>query len=377
MKDFANPAPMRKTSLELLRIISMILIIAHHYVVNSGLTDAGGPIATAPLSPHSLSLLLYGAWGKTAINCFVLFSGYFMCKKDITLRKFLKLICEILFYSIVISAVFWLSGYAAFSVKDFIKVFLPVRNLGVGFVDAYLVFFLSIPFLNIIVHQMTEKQHIKLLALLSFAYIFLGTLPGFSVLMNYFSWFIVLYFISSYIRLYPKTIFANSKYWGLSTLICVIISSVSVLALTWLGVKKNIGLISYEFVTDSNTLLAVLTGVSAFVFFTNLNIPQSKFINTVASTTFGVLLIHAHSDAMRQWLWGDTLNNVDSYYSPIWWIHPVAAVLVVFAICSFVDYLRIKFIEKPFFSFIDKKIPAVISWYGHKEELFFNKYKIH
>ena len=377
MEKTADPASMRKTSLELLRIIAMIFIIFHHYVVNSGLTDAGGPIASEPLSAHSIVLLLCGAWGKTAINCFVLFSGFFMCNKNITLRKLLKLLCEILFYSIVINTVFWASAYEPFSVKDFIKVFLPVRNLGTGFVDAYIVFFLSIPFLNIIIHNMTEKQHIKLLALLSFAYVFLGTLPGFSVLMNYFSWFAVLYFISSYIRLYPKTIFDNTKIWGISTLLLVIISSVSVVVMTWLGVKQNIGLISYEFVTDSNTLLAVLTGVSTFMYFKNINIPQSRFINTVASTTFGVLLIHANSDTMRRWLWKDIFNNVGNYYSPIRYIHPFAVVIGVFVICSLIDYLRIKLIEKPFFNYVDKKLPDVVSWYNRKEQQLFEKYNIH
>lgn len=64
-------AKVRNSNLELYRIIVMILIIAHHYVVNSGLTSIGGPIALNPTSAKSLFLLLFGAWGKTGINCFV------------------------------------------------------------------------------------------------------------------------------------------------------------------------------------------------------------------------------------------------------------------------------------------------------------------
>ena len=70
----------RDSNLELYRIITMILIVAHHYVVNSGLTDPLGPIYQTPLSFPSIFLLLFGAWGKTGINCFVLITGYFMCK---------------------------------------------------------------------------------------------------------------------------------------------------------------------------------------------------------------------------------------------------------------------------------------------------------
>ena len=93
----------RRSNLELYRIIVMLLIVAHHYVVNSGLTDV---MAEDPLSSKSLYLYMLGMWGKTGINCFVLITGYFMCRSHITLRKFLKLFLEIMFYKIVIWAIF-------------------------------------------------------------------------------------------------------------------------------------------------------------------------------------------------------------------------------------------------------------------------------
>ena len=76
----------------------MLAIVAHHYVVNSGLTAADGPIYADPLSGASIFLLLFGAWGKIGINCFVMITGYFMCESHITVRKFVKLIFEVMFY---------------------------------------------------------------------------------------------------------------------------------------------------------------------------------------------------------------------------------------------------------------------------------------
>lgn len=40
----------RDSNLELYRIVCMLLIVAHHFVVNSGLTAADGPIYADPLS---------------------------------------------------------------------------------------------------------------------------------------------------------------------------------------------------------------------------------------------------------------------------------------------------------------------------------------
>lgn len=49
--------------------------------------------------------------------------------------------------------------------------------------------------------------------------------------------------------------------------------------------------------------------------FKNMNIKYNKVINFIASSTFGVLLIHANSNTMRQFLWKDICNVVGSYNS--------------------------------------------------------------
>jgi len=342
----------------------MLLIVAHHYVVNSGMISAEGPFYQSAYSGElkSLFVLLFGAWGKTGINCFVLITGYFMCKSQITLKKFMKLLFEIMFYRIVINSIFWITSYRQFSLIELIKVIIPVRAVDVGFTSAYLVFFLLIPFLNVLVKNMTEKQHIFLLCLLSFTYIFLGTIPGFSVTMNYVSWFSVLYFIAAYIRLYPKKIFNNTKMWGFITIILVLVSALSVIVCTMAHILSY-----YYFVQDSNTLLAVLLGISSFLFFKNLKIKNSKLINSISATCFGVLLIHANGEAMRTWLWIDVLNNAGMYNSSWLVIHAFASVLIVFVVCSAIDMLRIKLIEKPFFCWYDKHYDRFNNWYKEKE----------
>ena len=304
----------RETNLELFRIITMLLIIAHHYVVNSGLTASDSLLWQDVTSAKSIFLLLFAAWGKTGINCFVMITGYFMCTSCMTAKKFAKLLLEVMFYKVVISLIFAIAGYEMFSVKDFLISLIPIRKIGTGFTHAYLMFMLFIPFLNILVQNMSEKKHIYLLILLTFMYVFLGTVPGFSVTMNYVSWFIVLYFVGSYIRLYPKKCFDNAKLWGFITLAVIIVASASVVLLAYVD-KHITDAYPFMFVVDSNTLLAFLLGVSSFMFFKNLKIRYSKFVNSVAATCFGVLLIHANSDMMRNWLWVDVLKNKSMYES--------------------------------------------------------------
>jgi hypothetical protein len=349
----------RNSNLELFRILTMLLIVAHHYVVNSGLTDL---MYQDGLTVRSIFLFLFGAWGKVGINCFVLITGYFMCKSKITAHKFFKLLFEIEFYKIVIYFIFLATGYESFSLKGLVKAFLPIMSVSTGFTSCYILFYLVIPFLNILIRNMNEKQHVALLVLVAFIYVILGTIPKITVTFNYVTWFIVLYFIAAYLRMYPKKIFDSTKFWGWMSLLCFIVSCASIVVMMVIDQKFNTSGHAFYFVNDSNKILAVVDSICWFMFFKNIKIKNSKIINTIAASTFGVLLIHANSDTMRQWLWKDLLNNVGMFDSNLLYVHAIVSVLVIFIVCAAIDYLRILLIEKPFLKWWDKVWNKFANW---------------
>lgn len=201
---------LRNSNLELYRVIAMILIVAHHYFVNSGLLEV---TSVNPLSIKSLYMYWFGMWGKTGINCFVLITGYFMCTSAITLRKFLKLILEIYFYKILVFIAFCICGYEALSQQSLMRLALPVTDVADNFTGCFILFWLAIPFLNVLVKGLNKRKHSLLLVLSLLIYVILPLLPFNRVVMNYVTWFIVLYFISSYIRLYKFQLFTN-RTWG-------------------------------------------------------------------------------------------------------------------------------------------------------------------
>lgn len=347
----------RNSNLELYRIIVMILIVAHHYVVNSGVMEL---MYEHPFSGNAIFLFLFGMWGKIGINCFVLITGYFMCERTISTRKFLKLILEVEFYNIVIYALFVGTGYETISISGIVKAILPITSIATNFTACFLVFYLCIPFLNVLISNINQKQHIKLLGLLGFIYIFMGTLPKFSVTMNYVSWFIVLYFSAAYIRLYPRNIFKKSKALAVSMGTACFMCIASVLCCVWLGARIN-RQIAYVFVVDSNQFLAVCMAVTSFLFFKNLNIKQSRIINTIASSTFGVLLIHANSDTMRAWLWNTVLDVPNRFSLSLGTLvfRSIVSVLGVFAVCVVIDQIRIRTIENVLLNFTEKAVAKV------------------
>ena len=344
----------RDSNLELFRILTMITIVVHHYVVNSGLM---WNIHQDYPSFKSLFLLLLGWGGKTGINCFVLITGYYMCKSHITLKKGLKLLGEILFYNIAIFCFFTIYGYTNFSLSSLFYAALPIKSISHGFVSCYLIFFCFIPFLNILVNNMTKRQHLALLLLCFSFFCILPTLilPNFifEFRFNYVGWFFVIYFIGSYLRLYQPFSSTPLSKITMTFILCLFFAWLSVLCFSRIIEPFHWSIDqSYFMVSDSNKPLAVITAVSAFLFFKKLNLKYNRFINSIAASTFGVLLIHANSDTMRQWLWGDILNNVGHYNENIYF-HLLISVFMVYSICTFIDFLRIRYIEKPIFKLYD------------------------
>ena len=325
------------------------MIIAHHYVVNSGLMDV---MEKAPTSPNSIFFYLFGMWGKTGINCFVMITGYFMCKSNITIRKFLKLVLEVVFYNFFIYLVFVSFGKSDLSFKEAFLCFLPIKSITDGFTSCFIAFYLAIPFLNILVANLTKRQHQFLICLCLFIYTAIGMIPFLMVNMNYVSWFCVLYFISAYIRFYFNE--RNAKKWGMLTILCTFLCIASVFSLLYISEMRGHILKIYFFVSDSNKILALITAICSFMWFKNIKINYSKWINTIASSMFGVLLIHANSNTMRHWLWKDTLQNANHYGDNHYILYALISVIAVFFICIIIDQIRIHSIEKYTFKQIDK-----------------------
>jgi len=126
------------------------------------------------------------------------------------------------------------------------------------------------------------------------------------------------------------------------------------------GEKTDMG---YQLVSDSNKIFAVIIAVSSFLWFKKLNIKYSIVINSIGAATFGVLLIHANSDAMRTWLWKNTVDSVGHYISMGTGeliLYSVAVVLSVFIVCNLIDQLRIATLEKLFFNWYDRKLSAKV-----------------
>ena len=84
----------KEIKFEILRIISMVMIIVTHYSGHGGLAN----IET--MSINKLIGIFLTISGNVGVNLFVFISGFFLYKSKFKVKKLIKLELEILFYSV-------------------------------------------------------------------------------------------------------------------------------------------------------------------------------------------------------------------------------------------------------------------------------------
>lgn len=85
----------RKSNFELLRIISILLIIGYHFC-----SETSANIFKSSFSFNQLYAFCIGSWGLVGVHCFFFISAYFLIKNNcVHSEKIFKIIFQTLFYS--------------------------------------------------------------------------------------------------------------------------------------------------------------------------------------------------------------------------------------------------------------------------------------
>lgn len=199
---------------------------------------------------------------------------------------------------------------------------------------------------------MTRYEHARLIILLIIIYSFIGSIPLFNVQFSYVTWFSLVYLIAAYLRLHPNKYTGEHVFWGKMLFCSCILSIASVLI-----IQSVIGRGEWIFVSDSNAIFALIVSISSFMWFKDIKIPYNKYINTISSTVFGVLLIHDNSPAMRSWLWETVVGGKGLFEQPTVKLILFSTVIVciVFCISSIIELIRKSFLEDPIWRYIDSK----------------------
>jgi surface polysaccharide O-acyltransferase-like enzyme len=350
----------RQTGLDLLRILSMLMIVTLHVLRHGGVLSAA--TATGPaLFCWTLEALSYAG-----VNCFVLLSGYFLVRGTFRLRRLLRLWVQVLFYSIALYLIAVLCGAESFSVVRTVKFLLPTLLRKYWFFTAYFSLVLLSPFLNLLLLRLSKRQFQLLLAVLVGLFCVWPNLLAFSDLLPFgdgrsVCWFVTLYCVAAYLRLYPaeppRTV-CLAVWFGCS----LVTAAEHFLYLRFLdgtGFAALFGDAASRLPTlfyANNSVPVLGAAVALFLFFRSVTVSRErvrKAAARVSALTFGVYLIHDH-ESVRKGLWGALHLSDYADSARIYWLTPVVC-LAVFAVCLAIEQLRQLFfcpLERA--SFLDK-----------------------
>lgn len=331
----------RQSNFELLRIICMLMLVAHHCCVHGGILQTD--------SPNKYFALIFLPVGKICFVAFLTLSMYFLCEKQFKAERFIKTWLEVFFYSItfcVLSFIF-VPRSTISMIQGGVSALLPISGNSHGFASTYLLFYLLLPFVKKSVDGLEQKPLKFLIVILFYAQILE------QIIMKFTRWvmpiyslptlFLFFYTFLLYLKRYSIRVLENKFFTGM----IVILVWAFVYVTNYMAFKNGNRYLTFlnSFTVDESSLLYVIAGIALFFFFKEINIPQSKLINKIATCTFGVLLIHDHQ-FFRYALWQKIVKTQEWYYSDKYILYFVLVTLCVFITCSVFDFLRQITIEK-------------------------------
>ena len=345
-KDKIDEIQKRNIGLDCLRIVSMIMIVFVHYLGKGGLLN----IENTSNNYHVIYYFIE-ALSIIAVNCYVLISGYFLIKSKFKWKKVLQLWLETLFYSIAIYFIIVGLGLKELDFKGVIKSLFPIITKEYWFINIYLVMYILSPFLNKLINNMNKKEYQNLLIILVICFSIISILPneytldsseGYGII-----WFICLYLIAGYIRIYdiPKKLNKNF-YFLLIYLIFAIILTTGMLTFDLLGEYLGRGTLRAKFL-QYNNILVLMESIALFMFFKQLNIKNIKTIKIVefiAPLTLAVYLIHEQSQ-LRTVLYNKILHTEICYHNPCGILIVIGSVLAIFVTCIIIEFVRQKILK--------------------------------
>lgn len=83
----------RQANFELLRMLAMLMVVTMHFLSHTGsLPEAGNR-----LTERTVAAILIEAFCIVAVNVYVFISGYFLSESGFSLKRLIRLICQVLF----------------------------------------------------------------------------------------------------------------------------------------------------------------------------------------------------------------------------------------------------------------------------------------
>lgn len=326
---------MRKSNIEILRIICMYIIVIQHYLSRQGIVESFSVFNLNNNIGHFLRCL-----GYPALVAFVMISGFFMFGKGFNFNRIGAISVQTYFYTLLFLLLGLAMGMADLKMSVVSVLILLFSSGGYWYVPAYIGMCLVVPFFEQFFVKCSKKQFQVGLAILVLMYFVIPTCSYFTAFREDQGTltFITIYLISGYIKRFIDDIKAkcNKLTLGIIFLITWLCSY-----LTYpLGEMLGIDLFN-KFVIGMNNIFSLLMGVTIFLLFYLIDLGTIKWVNIISGSTFAVYLIH-ENPVFRDKLW-EIVNREQYYESNLFIPHLLITSIVIFTVSIVFDLAIKKF----------------------------------
>lgn len=313
----------RRSNMELLRIIAMIFIMLGHSYVRLVHNGQEGVFGGSLFWRSLMSAIV-----TSGVGVFIAISGWFGIRFKLqSLAKYLFLVYFILFFLYGIAIVFNITNLSIQGVL----ISLGFAD-GYWFVLGYLGLFLISPLLNMFIEHASKKDFQILL--LSY-FVFQSYVSWLSGWYNYYDGYSIImfagiYLSAAYVRKYPiKWIEQRASIlWIITILAIAVIATLSMWKFGHAGRQ----------IRDDNPLI-IFAGILMLLSFKKLTF-HSKIVNWLAASSFAVYLIH-YSPFVYPYFMKGMRYLYYHFDGMIYGVTLLIALLIVFFVCTLFDQLRI------------------------------------
>jgi len=340
----------RQANFEALRIVAMLMVITLHFFFKTGITR----LFYLDASAKNMGLWLLPSLSMCAVNAYVLISGYFLAGTEYKPRRLVDLLIQVLEYVIVIGVIALATGVTPISdmhLFRWLQLVFPIGTEDYWFMTAYVVMYLLSPFLVAGAKSLNQKQFGGIIVALLFLMSVEKTILPVASLPNDhygydFGWFILLFLIATYIRMYGITILEQSKTlpWIVYVLSSLVIWATQVgFGKCYVDTEVSFFQGMCEKSTDYNFLFCLTAAIGLFYGFKNLQMNEDSGLADVCRVlgpmTLGVYLLHEHY--MVNYWWTTLLGVTDESSVGQILVKWIICVVVVFALGIGVEWLRL------------------------------------
>ena len=338
----------RNANIELLRLLSMIMVVFLHALGKGDLL----PNLAKDGCVNGWIAWVLECLSISAVNIFMLISGYFLIKSEFKLRRLLELVFEVMFFalgSFAVCLIFNINTGNEMNVYNTLFSVFPIHMDLYWFITSYIVIYMLQPILKAGVEHMSQKQFgTMIIVLLVFESLFKTVLPvrleedefGYNVL-----WFLIVFLIGAYFRYYGFKHLTTTKKGAAAYFGATILIFAETVALMFFTAKTG-RLSEIEGIsTEYNHLFVLLSAIGIFAAFINAKPMKESFAKVICALSpmsLGVYLVHENWSFRYNWQKWLGIKGILPVNTGAFLLKVIVAVLIVFVVGISVDFVRIR-----------------------------------